>query len=99
PPAVTYGLVNPDEPPDHRRVMGYFTLNSFALARSQARRRDRDRHLGSYDPIPAVLIGRLALDITFQGQGLGSILLVSALVQILSIREQLGIAVFVVHSI
>lgn len=47
----------------------------------------------------AVLIGRLALDREFQGRGLGGALLTSALVQVLKIRETLGIAAVVVHTI
>jgi GNAT superfamily N-acetyltransferase len=97
--AATYVLIDTAAPSMPHRVFGYYTLNSFSIPRRQARRRDRDRHLGSYDPVPAVLIGRLALDRDFQGRGLGSALLTSALTQILTIREGLGIAVAVVHAI
>ena len=97
--AAAYVLVDPAEPSTSRRVLGYYTLSSFALAKQQARRRDRDKHLGGYDPVPAVLIGRLALDAEFQGQGLGSILLFAALGRTLIIREGLGIAVAVVQAI
>jgi GNAT superfamily N-acetyltransferase len=97
--AAAYVLVDPAEETTSRRVIGYYTLSSFAFAKQQARRRDRDKHLGSYDPVPAVLIGRLALDAEFQGQGLGSVLLFAALRRILIIREGLGIAVAVVHAI
>jgi GNAT superfamily N-acetyltransferase len=94
--AVAYVLVDPAQ---LSRVLGYFTLNSFAFPKRQARRRDQDKHLGSYDPVPAVLIGRLALDRSVQGQGLGSVLLISALTRILAIRERLGVAVAIVHAI
>lgn len=97
--AVTYVLVDHADETGGERVVGYFTLNSFALSRKQARRRDQDKHLGRYDPVPAVLIGRLALDASYQGRGFGSLLLVSALTQILTIRDRLGIAVAVVHAI
>jgi GNAT superfamily N-acetyltransferase len=97
--AVTYVLLEASEPSVQRRILGYFTLNSYTLARSQARRRDRDKHLGPYDPVPAVLIGRLALDSAYQRQGLGSVLLTSALMQVLTIRQSLGVAVVVVHAI
>jgi GNAT superfamily N-acetyltransferase len=97
--AVTYVLVDPAGDSAGKRVIGYLTLNSFAFPGKQARRRDQDRHIGRYDPVPAVLIGRLALDASFQGRGLGSVLIVSALTQILAIRDRLGIAVAVVHAI
>jgi GNAT superfamily N-acetyltransferase len=94
--AAAYVMVDPAQP---AAVLGYFTLNSYALPKRQARRRDRDKHLGSYDPVPAVLIGRLALDRSVQGCGLGSVLLTSALMRILAVRESLGIVVAVVHAI
>lgn len=97
--AVAYVLVDADESAQLRRVIGYFTLNSFAFATRQARRRDQDRHFGRYDPVPAILIGRLALDTDFQGRGLGSVLMVSALAQVVTIGETLGVAVVVVHAI
>lgn len=97
--AVAYVLVDKDQPAKFRRVIGYFTLNSFAFPKKQARRRDQDRNLGRYNPVPAVLLGRLALDEAFQGRGLGSVLVVSALTQVLTLSEQLGTAVVVVHAI
>ena len=97
--AATYVLIDTAPTSTLHRVFGYYALNSFSFPRRQARRRDRDRHLGGYDPVPAVLIGRLALDRDFQGRGLGSALLSSALMQILTIRESIGVAVAVVHAI
>ena len=41
--------------------------------------------------VPVVLIGRLAVDRTVQGQGLGSLLLIDALRRALQISEQIGI--------
>ena len=41
--------------------------------------------------VPVVLIGRLAVDHTVQGQGLGALLLVDALRRSLQISEQVGI--------
>lgn len=97
--AAAYALLRAADTAEPRRVIGYFTLSSFSLAKRQARRRDRDKHLGGYDPVPAVLIGRLALDLEFQGQGLGGALVIAALVEILAIRERLGVSVAVVHAI
>lgn len=96
--AVAYVLVDADPTP-LRRILGYFTLNSFAFPKKRARRRDQDKTLGGYNPVPAVLIGRLALDAACQGQGLGSVLLVAALARVLSVSEQVGVAVVVVHGI
>jgi GNAT superfamily N-acetyltransferase len=97
--AVTYVLVDAGEPANACRVIGYFTLNTYAFSRKQARRRDRDKYLGNYEPVSAILIGRLALDSEFHHQGLGSVLIVSALDRVLTIRESIGVAVVVVHAL
>jgi GNAT superfamily N-acetyltransferase len=87
------------EPVTPSQIVGYFTLNSFSFSRRQARRRDQDKYLGRYDPMPAVLIGRLAVALGEQGKGVGSVLLYSALIQVLRIRERLGVSAVVVHAI
>lgn len=97
--AVTFVLVEKEAISNPKRILGYFTLSSFALPRQQARRRDRDKHLGRYNPVPAVLLGRLAIDTRFQGQGLGSTIMLASLMKVLRIREDIGISVVVVHAI
>lgn len=97
--AAAFAFVRAADPAELRRVIGYFTLSSFSFPKRQARRRDRDRHLGGYDPVPAVLIGRLALDVEFQGKGLGGALVSAALFETLAIRDRLGISVAIVHAI
>lgn len=42
-------------------------------------------------PIPAALIGRLAVDRSCQGQGLGTELLVNALIRIVKASQEIGI--------
>ncbi len=59
------------------RVLGYYTLSAtsiplYALPRNIAK-------VTRYEVVPAILIGRLALDMTMQGQGTGKLLLVDAL--------------------
>lgn len=97
--AIAYVLVNRADTAPVRRVIGYFTLSGLGFSKRQARRRDRDRHLGAYDPIPAVLIGRLALDSEYQGLGLGKALLVAALNAILDLSNWVGVAVAIVHAL
>ena len=96
--AAAYVLVDKAEGANDRRVIGYFTLNSFAFPQEQGRRRDRDRHLGAYNPVPAILIGRLALGTSSQGQGLSSVLLFQALCRSLILSVEVGAAVVVVHA-
>jgi GNAT superfamily N-acetyltransferase len=56
-------------------VIGYYTLSAAAVDREQLL---DSRRLPSF-PIPVFLLGRLAVDLRFQGQGYGGILLAKAL--------------------
>jgi GNAT superfamily N-acetyltransferase len=97
--AVAYVMLSRDEHTPVRRVLGYFTLSSYAFSKRQARRRDRDRYLGVYDPVPAILIGRLALDTEYQGRGLGNALLAAALGEALEVSRQVGASAVAVHAL
>lgn len=97
--ATVFVLVDPADTACRRRIIGYYTLSAFSFERDQARRRDRDRSLPGYRTIPAILIGRFALDSAFQGRGLGSTLLLAALTKSLRLSEEIAIAVVVVHAI
>lgn len=67
--AVTYLLM--DGPPDGEVIAGYFCLASGSISRyataAMARR--------APEPIPAVRMGRFAIDLSAQGQGWGAELL------------------------
>lgn len=55
------------------------------------------RKLPQY-PIPVALLGRLAVATAFQGQGIGSVLLVDACKKVLQAREMLAVAGLVVDA-
>lgn len=62
----------------HReRIVGYFSLTMGSVRRSDAPRR-LVRGLPAY-PVGAVLLARLAVDVSAQGHGLGGLLLAEAL--------------------
>lgn len=59
-----------------RRVLGYYTLaNGSVTFQSVPQAKGLPREY----PIPVILLARLAIDITTQGQGLGAVLLFDAL--------------------
>jgi GNAT superfamily N-acetyltransferase len=71
------------------RAVGYYAISTHrvvydALPAAEARRLPRL-------DVPVVLIGRLAVDQSAQGQGLGAMLLVDALRRSAQISEQIGI--------
>jgi len=54
---------------------------------------------GMPDQVPLLLIGRLAIDQTYQGRGLGTDMLVDALRRCLSVSEIVGARAIVTHAI
>jgi GNAT superfamily N-acetyltransferase len=65
---------------DEQRIAGYYTLaaTSLLLAELPA---DLGKKLPRYPSVPAIRMGRLAVDQAFRGQGLGGALLADALVR------------------
>lgn len=82
----TFVAVKPDTP---LVVDGYYTISSSAIEFHSLPEEKRKR-LPAY-PIPAALIGRLAVDVSCQGEGLGTELLINALWRIVQASSQIGI--------
>jgi GNAT superfamily N-acetyltransferase len=77
-------------------VLGFYTLSALAIdagSLPEAQARKLPRH-----PIPAALIGRLAVDRSAQGTGLGRLLLADAIQRTLSASEQVAIHAMVVDA-
>jgi len=60
-------------------IKGYFTLSNSSIPSEMVPEFARRKLPNSYKSIPATLLGRLAVDSKFQGEGLGKLLLVDAL--------------------
>ncbi len=71
---------------DPGRIGGYYTLTLRSLAFDAL---PQEKHLPRY-PLPMVHLGRLAVDVAFQGQRLGKRLLLDALTQSQKIAELAG---------
>jgi GNAT superfamily N-acetyltransferase len=78
------------------RVAGYYTLAVGAIAHSQAPGRIR-RNMP--DPVPAMVLGRLAVDKAFHGSGIGTGLLRDAVLRTVQAADIAGIRVILVHAI
>jgi ribosomal protein S18 acetylase RimI-like enzyme len=63
---------------DGKRIAGYYTLASASLLLAELPA-STGKKLPRYPTVPAVRMGRLAVDQGFKGQGLGSALLADAL--------------------
>jgi GNAT superfamily N-acetyltransferase len=77
-------------------VIAYYCLASGAVAQAAATGRIR-RNMP--DPIPVMVIGRLAVDSRWQGQGIGRALLRDAILRTLSAAEIAGISAILVRAI
>ena len=51
------------------------------------------------DPIPVIVLGRLAINQNFQGSGLGAALLKDAMLRTVSIANNVGVRGLLVHAI
>jgi GNAT superfamily N-acetyltransferase len=77
-------------------VIGYYCLSSAAIDRV-ALPKARQRNMP--DPIPAILIGRLAVDVRYQGQQIGLSLLQDAIYRIVRTSQIIGVAYILVHAL
>lgn len=78
------------------RVVGYYALAAGAVARGEA---PKPIQRNMPDPIPVLVLGRLAVDRTYQGQGLGTALLRDAILRVLQAAEIVGVRAILVHAI
>jgi len=79
-----------------KRVVAFYALASSAVAEVAATGRLR-RNMP--DPIPVVVLGRLAIDESFQGKGMGRALVRDACLRVLSAAEVIGIRGILVHAL
>jgi len=83
-------------PPD-TRVLGYYTLSASVLTLADLPD-DLARKLPRYPQLPVTLLGRLAVDQTTKGQGVGEHLLVDALNCSLAHADQIAAMAVVVDA-
>lgn len=79
-----------------QRVVGYYALAAGAVSHAQAPGRIR-RNMP--DPVPVIVLGRLAVHIDQQGRGIGRGLLKDAVLRTLQVREQVGARALLCHAI
>ena len=78
------------------RVVAFSAVSSFSIWRAEATGRARRQ---SPPQIPAVLLGRLAVDRRFQGHGLGAALLRHAMELTVVAADAVGIRLLVVNAL
>lgn len=78
-------------------IAGYYTLSAGGISVTDLPQTLKQR-LPNY-PVPIALLGRLAVDKNYQGQGLGSILLVDAIQRVEQASEILAVYAVVVDAL
>lgn len=81
---------------DGDRVVGYYAIASGSIAVTSTVGRFR-RNMP--DPIPVVVLGRLAIDHRQQGKGLGRALFRDCALRVANAADEIGIRGIVVHAI
>lgn len=79
-----------------KRVAGYYAIAAGSIAREESPGRIR-RNMP--DPIPALILGRLAVDQGWQGAGIGQGLLKDAIARSINVSQQIGARVLIVHAL
>lgn len=87
-------IATPDPLPN--QLAGFFSLSAGSVSASTLPESIR-RKLPNY-PVPVALMGRLAVDKRFQGQGLGSILLADACLKVAQASRVLAVAGIIVDT-
>lgn len=77
------------------RVVAYYASSTAVVARAAASGRARRNQP---DPLPAMLLGRLAVDRAHQGRGLGSALLKHFLAKAIDVADLTGLRLVLVHA-
>lgn len=76
--------------------MGYYCIATGAERREALPRKIRQ---GLPDPVPLVIVGRLAVDRAYQGRKIGAGLLKDALRRVVGISKEVGCRAVLVHAI
>jgi GNAT superfamily N-acetyltransferase len=77
-------------------VVGYCCLAAGAVVRAEA---PKPMQRNMPDPIPVMVLGRLAVDRAYQDQGIGSALLRDAILRVLQAADIAGIKAILVHAV
>lgn len=81
---------------DTEKVLGYYTLSAVAVEHADLPGTVRRN---APNPVPAVLMGRLAIDTKAQGSGLGRFLVRDAILSTLAAADRIGVRILLVHAL
>jgi GNAT superfamily N-acetyltransferase len=82
-----------DEPT--RTVVAYYASSTASVMRAAAPRRTAQNHPAD---LPAILLGRMAVDSRHQGKGLGGAMLKHFMTKAIEVSEKVGVRLVLVHA-
>lgn len=91
--AVTYVLTRPNT----GSIIGYYTISTTSIETTHLSEIITKR-LPRYEALPAMLMGRLAVDQQYRGQGFGELLLIDALTRCFKLSLEIGAMALVVDA-
>lgn len=77
-------------------VVGFYSLSASAISRETV---PKGLARNMPDPLPALLLGRLAVDSSRHNQGLGRALLRDAMIRAAHLSQETGVALILLHAI
>ena len=80
-------------------IKGYYTLSNNSIPSKSVPNQIQKKLPRSYESIPTTLLGRLAIDNRFQGQGIGKLILIDALKRSYEISKTIGSFAVIVDPI
>ncbi|MEK6770615.1 MAG: GNAT family N-acetyltransferase [Pseudomonadota bacterium] len=81
---------------ERNRVLGYYALAVGAVAHAAVTGAVR-RNMP--DPVPVMVLGRLAVDLSCQGEKLGTAMLKDAVLRTVAVSENAGVRALLVHAL
>lgn len=78
------------------RVVGFYALAAGSVSHDRSPRKLRQN---MPDPVPVIVLGRLAIDAREQGNGLGRALLRDAILRVAAAAREVGVAAMLVHAL
>lgn len=81
---------------EKNKVIGYYSLSAGAIAHNSAPKKFT-RNMPN--PLPVLLLGRLAIDKDYHNKGLGSALVKDALLRSVTVSTETGIFAVLVHAL
>lgn len=79
-----------------QRVVGYYAIATGAVAHAAAPGRVK-RNMP--DPVPVIVLARLAVSLSEQGKGLGRGLFIDAVRRVVGVADDVGVRALLVHAI